>query len=232
MTVSNFDDQTLQGFLAAIEHLKQSKTFSPTMTMEQLNDALSDAQNEIVSQILELDPQDYDVATPYVGIEPMPKDMTVVSGQQYSRNGVIETIEDRYLPKPIYNTFLDMNQAFEEDNPGRKLLIGSGYRSPAYQIVIFVRLLATQYGGDIGKTIRHASPPAYSQHTIASRTAIDMQNIDGLPSDNNPDDFKDTVEYAWLQQHASAFDFYESWPENNEYGMRPEPWHWQYIAQS
>jgi LAS superfamily LD-carboxypeptidase LdcB len=75
---------------------------------------------------------------------------------------------------------------------------------------------------------RHASPPAYSQHTIASKAAIDFKNVDGSPSDTDPGDFAYTAEYAWLREHAVQFQFYESWPPGNEFGMRAEPWHWQY----
>ncbi len=45
-----------------------------------------------------------------------------------------------------------------------------------------------------------------------------------------PDDFKDTVEYAWLRRHGNDFGFYESWLEGNEFNMRAEPWHWQYLG--
>jgi len=38
------------------------------------------------------------------------------------------------------------------------------------------------------------------------------------------------VECAWLRQHANAFGFCESWLEGNDYGMRAEPWHWQYLG--
>jgi len=47
---------------------------------------------------------------------------------------------------------------------------------------------------------------------------------------DNPEDFKDTVEYARLRRHGGEFSFYESWPEGNEFGMRAEPWHWQYRS--
>lgn len=88
--------------------------------------------------------------------------------------------------------------------------------------------LINAYDGDIARTIRHASPPSYSQHTIASKAAIDFKNVDGSPSGYQPEDFKDTVEYAWLRRRGNEFNFYESWPEGNEFGMRAEPWHWQY----
>jgi hypothetical protein len=123
-----------------------------------------------------------------------------------------------------------MNEAFMAGHANRKLLIGSCYRSPAYQVVVFINWLINGYHGDIAKTIRHASPPNYSQHTIASKAAIDFVNVDGSPSGDHPEDFKDTVEYAWLRRYGGEFSFYESWPEGNEFGMRAEPWHWQYRS--
>jgi hypothetical protein len=55
-----------------------------------------------------------------------------------------------------------------------------------------------------------------------------FKNVDGSPSDTDPGDFACTAEYAWLREHAVHFQFYESWPPGNEFGMRAEPWHWQY----
>jgi hypothetical protein len=52
----------------------------------------------------------------------------------------------------------------------------------------------------------------YSQHTMASSAAIDFKNIDGAPSDDHPEDFKDTVEYPWLRRRGGEFRFHESWP--------------------
>lgn len=49
-----------------------------------------------------------------------------------------------------------------------------------------------------------------------------------LPSGYRPEFFKDTVEYAWLRRHGAEFGFHESWQEGNDFGMRAEPWHWQY----
>ncbi len=125
-----------------------------------------------------------------------------------------------------------MNETFMADYPDRKLLVLACYRSPAYQVVVFINWLTNNYSGDIARTIRQASPPNYSQHTIASKAAIDFKNVDGSPTDEHPEDFKGTVEYAWLRQHASNFRFFESWLEGNEFNMRAEPWHWQYLGSS
>lgn len=230
---TTFDPDVLKSFSAAFDRLKEQKLLTPKLTIEELKNALDDKQKEVVDQILNLNPKDYGVSTPYAGdLEAVPPDLVLVSSQQYTENGELKTLDDKYAPRHIYDAFMRMNKAFQSDYPKRTLLIGACYRSPAYQVVVFINWLTNTYAGDIAKTIRHASPPAYSQHTIASKAAIDFKNIDGSPSDKTPEDFKATVEYAWLRQHANEFNFYESWLEGNEFGMRAEPWHWQYLNES
>jgi LAS superfamily LD-carboxypeptidase LdcB len=66
------------------------------------------------------------------------------------------------------------------------------------------------------------SPKRYVTHRLLDiRTHHCEDNLEG---------FRDTVEYAWPRQHGDEFSFYESWPEGNKYGMRAEPWHWQYRS--
>jgi len=227
--VTSFDAATMSTFPAAFELLEGQGVLTPTVTLDQLRASLSAAQRGIVDQIIELDPRDYGVGTPYAGdLEPVPADLVRVSGQRYSEHGEQKTLSDKYVPRPVFDAYTRMNDAFAADHPGRALLIQSGYRSPAYQVAVFIDWLMNFYGGDIGATIRHASPPAYSQHTIAGKAALDLKNVDGSPPKDHPEDFKDTLEYAWLRRRAAEFKFYESWPEGNEFGMRAEPWHWQY----
>jgi LAS superfamily LD-carboxypeptidase LdcB len=179
---------------------------------------------------LNLKPHDYGVSTPYAGdLEPVPSDLVRISGQQYTEHGEPKTLGSKYVPRHIFAAYVRMNNAVTAEYPDRQLLVQSCYRSPAYQIVVFTDWLISGYHGDIAQTIRHASPPNYSQHTIASKAAIDFKNV-GSPSADDPGDFKDTMEYAWLRQHGTEFSFYESWPEGNEFGMRAEPWHWQYRS--
>jgi D-alanyl-D-alanine carboxypeptidase len=169
------------------------------------------------------------VDTPYAGdLEPVPPDLVMVSGQQYTEHGERRMLGDKYVPRHVFEKYTALNDAFTGKHPGRRLLIQSCYRSPGYQVAVFVSWLVTRYQGDIGQAIRHASPPAYSQHTIASKAAIDFKNVDGSPSDTDPGDFAYTAEYAWLRENAARYRFYESWPPGNEFGMRAEPWHWQH----
>jgi hypothetical protein len=211
--------------------LKERGVLTPTTTLDALNAHLTGGQRSLAGQLLNLEPLDYGVKTPYAGeLEPVPADLVKVSGQQYTENGEQKTLADKYVPRHIFDAYNAMNNAFMAGHPNRGLLVVSCYRSPAYQVFVFVSHLLNTYGGDVARTIRHASPPRYSQHTIASKAAIDFGNVDGSPSDAHPEDFEATAEYAWLRQHANAFGFYESWLEGNDYGMRAEPWHWQYLG--
>ena len=229
--VASFDESILRTFPVTFKSLEDQGVLIPTVTLDRLRDLLSAGQQAIVDQIINLKPQDYGVKTPYAGdLEPVPTDLVRVAGQQYTEHGERKTLEEKYIPRHIFDAYVRMNEAFMAGHPNRKLLIGSCYRSPAYQVVVFINWLINGYHGDIAKTIRHASPPNYSQHTIASKAAIDFVNVDGSPSGDRPEDSKDTVEYAWLRRHGGEFNFYESWPEGNEFGMRAEPWHWQYQS--
>ncbi len=229
--VESFEESVLRTFPETFEALEAQGILIPTVTLDRLKALLSTGQQAIVDQIMNLRPQDYGVNTPYAGdLEPVPADLVKVSGQQYTEHGVRKTLGEKYVPAHIFEAYVRMNEAFMAGHPKRKLLVVSCYRSPAYQVAVFINWLIEAYHGDIAKTIRHASPPNYSQHTIASKAAIDFKNVDGSPSNEHPEDFKDTVEYAWLRRHGGEFSFYESWPEDNEFGMRAEPWHWQYRS--
>ena len=227
----SFDESTLNTFPATLESLDARGILVPTVTIDRLRSLFSTGQRAVFDQIISLKPQDYGVNTPYAGdLEPVPADLVKVSGQQYTHYGERKSLSDKYVPRHIFEAYVRMNEAFTAEHPNRRLLIQSCYRSPAYQVVVFINWLIHDYHGDIAKTIRHASPPNYSQHTIASKAAIDFKNVDGSPPDDDPGNFKDTVEYAWLRRHGSEFSFYESWTEGNEFGMRAEPWHWQFRS--
>lgn len=229
--VAAFDEATLKTFPATFESLAGQGLLTPVITLERLRALLSAHQWALADQVIGLKPRDYGVGTPYAGdLEPVPADLVMVSGQRYADHGEPKVLGEKYVPRHIFEAYVRMNDAFRAEYRDRGLLIQSCYRSPAYQVVVFINWLVNGYQGDIAKTIRHASPPNYSQHAIASKAAIDFKSVDGSPSDDDPGDFQDTVEYAWLGRHAGDFGFYESWPPGNEFGMRAEPWHWQYRA--
>jgi LAS superfamily LD-carboxypeptidase LdcB len=214
------------------KELRKKGILTPAITIAQLEALLTPDQRHVIDVIQKLNPTDYGVHIPFEGLEPVPPKLVHVSGQHYKLNGESKTHTTQLVPEDVFDAYTSMNSEFKALHPDRSLLIGSAYRSPAYQIVTFINWCATAYEGDIGRTVRHVSPPAYSQHTSSSRTAIDFLNMDGSPTPDHPEDFRETVEYEWLKQNAGKYKFFESWKEGNKFGMRAEPWHWRYTWSS
>lgn len=111
---------------------------------------------------------------------------------------------------------------------GKKLLVRSGYRSPAYQLFLLGWYL-NMYDFDVGKTLERVAMPGYSEHCVADNVAIDFITEDGVPQEHDDRCFEDTQEYKWLLKNAEEFGFKESFPKDNEFGTMYEPWHWRYV---
>ena len=107
---------------------------------------------------------------------------------------------------------------------GKKVLVLYGHRSVARQIFIFFDILERFYNFDVGKTIKRVCFPNYSEHVCMKKQAIDFKTQDSTISD----DFDKTEEYKWLQKNAKRFNFYKSYPKNNNLDMMYEPWHWHH----
>lgn len=65
-------------------------------------------------------------------------------------------------------------------------------------------------------------PPGTSEHNLGY-----AMDICGTESS-----FKDTKEYAWLQQHAHEYGFILRYTAEKQpiTGIIPEPWHWRYVG--
>lgn len=223
-------DRLLASFGPAFEQLRATGVLSPALRIKDLKAGLDIRQRAVVDRILDLDPHDFGINIPLVGREGEANDLVVIKGQAYVEVGQTKTLKDVFVPRHVYEAYVRMNRSFEEQHPHRILLIESGYRSPAYQVMTFIYLCREVYQGDVGSALRRVSPPAYSQHTSATKTALDFFNVDGLPTESHPEDFEGTSEYVWLKENARTYGFFESWKKGNEYGMGAEPWHWQYLG--
>ena len=151
-----------------------------------------------------------------------------MSGQQYNQHGQRGTLADKYVPRHVSPGYLALNEAFTDEHPGHRLLHRLVLPLPRLPGCRLRQLARYPLPGRYRTGNPARLTPAYSQHTIASKAAIDFKNVDGAPSDTDPADFARTAEYAWLREHAGRFRFHESWPPGNKFGMRAEPWHWQY----
>lgn len=192
---------------------------------------LSDSKSRIIiNKIINLDPHIFGFSGPKLTLDSVPKDIVKIAGSNSTNSGEYSFDANAYLPKHVYLRFESMNNKFKLKYPNRQLKVGSGYRSPAFQIITLLYILSKFYDFDINNTLKRVALPGYSQHCSSTNTAVDVLNIDDKPSDENPQDFSSTIEYHWLKENASEFDFNESYPPDNKDGIMWEPWHWQYVG--
>jgi len=135
-------------------------------------------------------------------------------------------IERQFLPKKVFEAYVQMMNAMEKDL-GKRLYVESGYRSPAYQLYLFVFYLQN-HDYSIKETNRWVALPGFSEHGAPERQAIDFITREGISGENHPEDFENVPEYNWLTQNANRFGFVLSYPKNNTTNSAFEPWHWRY----
>jgi len=102
---------------------------------------------------------------------------------------------------------------------GVELQLVSAFRSVAYQAELLRRKL--DRGQQIGHILAVSAAPGFSEHH--SGRAIDL-TTPGAPVLEAP--FEETEAYGWLNDRASDYHFYLSYPRDNPHGVIFEPWHW------
>jgi len=188
---------------------------------------LSKTEIELINNFLKLNPRKYGFKGKFFGVGKVPKNLVSIRNQKYNFSGKKEIIEEQYLPQPVYMAFQRMNKVLDGET-GRKLLIDSGYRSPAYQTILFLYYLKLHEFNFL-RTAQGVAFPGYSEHGNPERQAIDFITIDSVPSDGKSSGFEKTKEFKWLIKNASKFGFYLSYSKNNKDGVMYEPWHWHFL---
>ena len=223
-----FDEQDKILLKRFIEKLNSSNV-NGLMALSDLWNITDKPSKLLIKKILDLDPHKYgfkgeEIDTEGEGINLIKiNNSSLISQDEYSLD------QNSYLPEHIMDRFNAMNIQFQNDFQDRQLLIGSGYRSPAFQIITLLFILVKFYKFDINETLKRVALPKYSEHCSIKNTALDILNIDGLPNDENPTEFAKTVEFNWLINNARNFGFKESYPKDNNLGIMWEPWHWRFI---
>lgn len=150
------------------------------------------------------------------------KKVKKISNQKLN-NGV--KIQTQYVLSDVYKRIKRINY-FIKKELGTNIIIQSGYRSPAYQLVVFFwHLRDSDYDFDV--VIKKVALPFYSEHGSVFTSAVDLISSDA----NNLFEsikFKHTKEYKWLKENGQFFGFYESYSKDNEIGIMHEPWHWHF----
>ncbi len=115
-------------------------------------------------------------------------------------------------------------KAAEADGMG--LEVQSAYRSYSYQEQTFA-YWTEQDGYDAA--LKSSARPGHSEHQLG--TALDFRSADGDPA-WELDDWSETPEGAWLQEHAAEFGFVMSYPKGKETltCYIYEPWHYRYVG--
>lgn len=181
---------------------------------------------KLIRAIIRINPKQYGFKGPRYGIARVPKNLMVIRNQQYRTGRNIKKIPPQLVPKNTYTAYQNLVHAMEKDI-SKTVLIESAYRSPAYQLIVFLHYLH-YYRWDAKKTCSRVALPGYSEHGFPPRQALDFITVDGIPSDTNLLAFAKTEEYLWLCKHAYKFHFYLSYPKKNKWGIMFEPWHWSF----
>jgi LAS superfamily LD-carboxypeptidase LdcB len=222
---------TLQAILTTLEpHLNAKKQDGTAILLswEALYEPLDSGQGAFLDAFRALKAQTLGATSHYFGEMDEPPELVPVGVQQVPKNGTPTPLDPQYLPRPVFDAYQRMMQAMRQDL-GKQLLVESGYRSPAYQLYLFLYYMP-KHDYSITETNKFVALPGHSEHGYPPRQAIDFINEEGINGEDHPEEFEALPEYAWLQQHAKEFGFVLSYPRDNPHNTAFEPWHWHYEA--
>lgn len=224
MPFSDEEKELIIESLALFEVLRREYEHLRTVDFSLLYSVLKKEHIACMKRILALSPRVYGFKGEYYGISEVPSDLVVIRRQYVPKTKKTVSMGTHFLPRASYTAYHDMNRAMLRDI-GRKVFIESGYRSSAYQLIIFLEyLIASEF--DVKKTLKRVALPGYSEHGAPKQQAIDFVTIKERGKILPP--FEKTPEYQWLLLRAHEFGFTLSYPKNNKLGVMFEPWHWHY----
>lgn len=105
---------------------------------------------------------------------------------------------------------------------GYKIVAVSAYRNYEYQEKLY-----NEYVKEKGKEYadRASARPGHSEHQTG--LAVDV-----MGSNNDYDNFEDSIEFEWMKNNAYKYGFIMRYPKNKEHitGFKYEPWHYRYVG--
>jgi hypothetical protein len=210
-----------------IEAKKQDGS-TPLLTWDQLFAPLDEHGRAFLNEFRTLRGETLGATSHYFGddFNPATTKIAIIERQTVMKDGQPSPLDQQYLPANVAFAYRDMMTAMQRDL-GTSLRIESGFRSPAYQLYLFMFYMP-KHDYSIRETNRFVALPGHSEHGALQRQAIDFINERGINGEDHPEEFEALPEYAWLQAHAVDFGFFLSYPRNNPYNTAFEPWHWHY----
>ncbi len=186
--------------------------------LDELYQPLTPEQREFMEAIRNLDGAD-----PSRGVA-SGIDWIRVEDQQVMGPAGEQTMSLQLLPENVWLAFGQLNEAMKKDL-GHGLVIGSGYRTPANQLSIFVTYMP-YYEYSAMKTLPHVSLPGASDHNRIERQGLDFVSESGVDlrySDSAA--FRALAEHQWLLANAERFGFV------GEGVGSASPWHWHFVSE-
>ncbi len=225
------DQATLQAILTALEPLIAAKKQDGTanlLTWEELYAPLAPEQRAFLEAVGALKAEALGATSHFFGELPAAPALVPVGPQSVRKGNTLTPLDPQYLPRPVFEAYERMMQAMHAQL-GKRLLVESGYRSPAYQLYLFLFYLP-KHDYSIAETNRFVALPGHSEHGYPPRQAIDFINEEGINGEDDPEAFEALPEYRWLTERAGAFGFALSYPRDNPHHTAFEPWHWHYVT--
>lgn len=216
-----------------IQRRKEQGT-APLITFEELYAQLAPGQRAFADALRNVDPAQVAGSSRRL---PAPKPDTRfvrLETQVVLREGKWVLLDTQYLPLEAYEAYRRMMAAMERDL-GKRLLVESGYRSPAYQLYLFMFYIP-KHAYSVRETNRHVALPGCSEHGSPDFQAIDFITPGGINGEDRPEEFEELQEYGWLNARAREFGFFLSYPRTpagsgqGESAFEPWHWHWELVS--
>ena len=165
-------------------------------------------------------------AEPEVGI-PADAEWVRLEGQVAHTPAGDRPIPLQLVTAEVERALTGLDRAMRRDL-GRGLLVGSAYRSPAYQLFLIVDLMP-RFDYSLERTTAHVTLPGASDHNRVDRLGVDFVSEAGVDlAWADAPAFIALPEYRWLVQHGA------------EHGFEPDPvaagapvsspWHWRFVG--
>ena len=227
--LSPADSDTLHAVLTALESSISAKKLDGSanlLTWDELYKPLSPEEQAFLDAFRALKAERLGATSHYFGEPEAAADLVPVGSQQVLKDGVATPLDPQHLPREVLDAYQRMMERMETE-VGKRLLVESGYRSPAYQLYLFLFYLP-KHGYSIAETNRFVALPGHSEHGYPPRQAVDFINEEGINGEDHPEEFEALPEYQWLAAAGQEFGFVLSYPRDNPHHTAFEPWHWHY----
>ncbi len=198
-------------------HARQKSARARVITSATLKGLLTQDEWGVVEELFDCDPKQYRFRGPYYSKKELPFSqlvripVAVAEGTQYARSRVL---------KDLLTMIATINREV-----GERVYVISAYRSPAYQAILFLDVLA-QHNFNMRKVCRRVALPGWSEHGAPWNQAVDFALL--RTKGQKVRSFGQTKAYRWLKQNAHRYNFHLSYPRDNSYGVMFEPWHWHW----